>query len=174
MCSCRCPRISPETDRWVDSKGFMVNRSVSMFDSQRFISIGKHVALIGATLLLLVVSVSSGRTSEVGRGLTMQALRQVVGFRVQNLRRPVNVQTRASRVERSDAEAERDSVFDSASTVLARLHASEGLPSRSYRLIPPYALRPIVRPWLRVGIEAERARSPPNTTARLRNAARLA
>lgn len=134
-----------------------------MFDSKRLIAVGRHIALICATLLLLVTSVSSGRTSEVGNRLTAQVLRQAIVLRAQCLRRPANAQTRASKLERSDAESERSSVTSDASTDLASLHAWHPSLVPTYRVLSSYTPRTTGLPNQQVGIDVERARAPPTT-----------
>jgi hypothetical protein len=136
-----------------------------MFDSKRFFAIGKHLALICATLLLLVTSVSSGRTSEVGNRLTAHVLRQAIGFRAQSLRRPSNAQTRVSKLDRSDAQSDRSSVNSGDSTELALLHAWQLSLQPPYRLLPPHTLRAIVLRKPHLGVDAERARAPPVAVA---------
>lgn len=132
-----------------------------MFDAKRLIAVGKHIALICATLLLLVTSVSSGRTSEVGNRLTAQVLRQAIVLRAQCLRRPANAQTRASKLERSDTESERSSVTSGASTDLASLHVWYPSLLLTYRMLPPCALRTTELPNQQIEIDVERARAPP-------------
>ncbi len=132
-----------------------------MFDSKRFLAIGKIVALICATLLLLVASISSGLTSEVGNRLSAQVLRQSVGFRAQSLWRTANTQTRASKLERADTESGRLSVTSGASTELASLHAWQPSLQHTYRVLPPYTLRDIERPKRHLRVDVERARAPP-------------
>lgn len=136
-----------------------------MFDSKRLLAIGKQIALICATMLLLVMSVSSGRTSEVGNRLTAQVLRQAIGFRAQNLRRPANAQTRASKLERSDNESDRSSVTSGASTDLASLHTWQPLLQPTYRVLPAYTLRTIELPKGQLCVDVERARAPPVAVA---------
>jgi hypothetical protein len=134
-----------------------------MADSKRLFSVGKHLALFCATLLLLVTSVSNGQTSEVGRRLTAQVLRQAIVLRTQGLQRQSNAQTRASKLERSEAQSERTSLISGATAALASLHVWHLTILRTYRVLPPYTLRTTELPNQRIGIDVERARAPPVT-----------
>jgi hypothetical protein len=134
-----------------------------MVDSKRLLSVGKHLALFCATLLLLVTSVSNGHTKEVGRRLTTQVLRQAIVLGTQGLQRQSNAQTRASKLERSEAQSERTSLISGATATLASLHVWHLTIHRTYRVLSPYTLRTTELPNQRIGIDVERARAPPVT-----------
>jgi hypothetical protein len=136
-----------------------------MFDSKRLLALGKHVALLCATLLLLVTSVSSGRTSEVGQRVTAEMLRQAIGFRAQSLRRPANAPTRASKFERSATESDRTSVTAGAGTDFASLPAWHSSLELTYRLLPAYTFRDISLLKRHLDVDVERARAPPVAVA---------
>lgn len=136
-----------------------------MFDAKRLAAIGRHAALICAALLLVVACVSSGRTSEVDGRLTVQVLRQAMGFRAQHLRRAINAQTRASNLERSEATSNRSSVGFGASTPVATLHAWQACLRHSYRELAPFTFDAVERLRTLQAVDVERARAPPKSAA---------
>lgn len=134
----------------------------SMFESKRLSSLGKQVALVGAALLLmLVASISQGRTSEAGSRLTAQVLRQVMRLRAHDLRRPNSAQTRTSRIEHSDPEANRNSAVERLFAGTACLHSQQMRERQGYRLIPPCTVSFANAPRMLCGDDVERARAPP-------------
>lgn len=132
-----------------------------MFDAKQLLTLGKHVAMVCATLLLLVMSGSSGRTSEMGSRLTVQMLRQAIGFQGQNLRRPANAQTRASRLEQSDEASDHSASTADASTTVATLRAWQSCLLPSYWLIAPYTQAEVELLRGLNDVDVERARAPP-------------
>lgn len=129
---------------------------------KRLFTIGKHVALVCATLLLLVMSVSSGRPPEIGSRLTVQMLRQVIGFQSQHLRRPANAQTKTSRFERSGKGSDDSSSTTDASATVATLHAwRQPCREPNCRLIAPYTQADVVPLRVLNDVDVARARAPP-------------
>jgi hypothetical protein len=136
-----------------------------MFNSKRLITVGKRIALLCASLLLLVISVSNGHSSGVGNRLRAHVLRQAVVLRTQYLQRPANVPTRVAKLERSKAKSERSSAASSATTDFASLQAWQPSIFPRYRVLPPHTFRAVVLPRQQIGHHVERARAPPATIA---------
>ncbi|HMA92808.1 MAG TPA: hypothetical protein VKP30_08985 [Polyangiaceae bacterium] len=134
-----------------------------MFESKRLSTVGKQVALVGVTLLLLLVAgASQGRTSEAGSRLTAQVLRQVLRLGAHDLRRPNSAQTRTSKLEQSDPDTDRASTAERPNAGAACLHLEHTHPQPSYRLVSLYAAVSAANaPRQRCSEDVERARAPP-------------
>lgn len=136
-----------------------------MFDQRRIYTLLKRVALAGASLLLVVLSVSGARASETKAGLTVQVLRQAIGLRTQSLRRPTNVQTRSVKIEQSDRESVCSSVSAFVSTSSLCLHDwNVLLPRASYHLVSSEPGVEAATLRRSPTLDVQRARAPPVST----------
>lgn len=137
-----------------------------MFDQKRIHTLLKRVALAGASLLLVVLSVSGARASETRAGLSVQVIRQAIGLRAPTLRRPTNVQTRSAKIEHSDYGAERSSTDSFASTSALCLHQwNDWFPKATYRVISSEQSHEAAILRGSFSIEVRRARAPPKIRA---------
>lgn len=129
--------------------------------------VGKHAAVLGAAVLMLLMSGSTGRVTEIGGRLTVQVLRHAIGASVAGLRRSAHAQARASRAEQSDAvESARTTGNSGASAVFAALLTRQSLAAPGFRLLCPNAPRPIEPLKQLASADIARARAPPAARAR--------